>query len=83
MLMNMIWSLLITEERKDVETYQMLLNLFDPNVMHIDNMKVLKALIHARDDKLPLLDGTTKRQVRLSYQIITVSSSVLINRHLL
>ncbi|XWS40660.1 hypothetical protein CRYUN_Cryun17cG0014600 [Craigia yunnanensis] len=53
------------EERKDVETYQMLLNLFDPNVMHIDNMKVLKALIYARDDKLPLLDGTTKRQVGL------------------
>ncbi|XVE67805.1 hypothetical protein DITRI_Ditri09bG0018000 [Diplodiscus trichospermus] len=53
------------EERKDVETYQILLNLFDPNVIHIDNMKVLKALIYARDDKLPLLDGTTKRQVSL------------------
>ena len=82
MLMNMIWSLLITEERKDVETYQMLLNLFDPNVMHIDNMKVLKALIHARDDKLPLLDGTTKRQVRFSDPMMTVSCSIFISRYL-
>ncbi|XP_022751869.1 protein SIEVE ELEMENT OCCLUSION B-like [Durio zibethinus] len=53
------------EERKDVETYQMLLNLFDPNVMHIDNIKILKALIQARDEKLPLLDGATKGQVGL------------------
>ncbi|XVE84075.1 hypothetical protein DITRI_Ditri16bG0139900 [Diplodiscus trichospermus] len=53
------------EERKDAEYFQILLNLFDPNVMHIDNMKVLKALIYARDDKLPLLDGATKRQVGL------------------
>lgn len=59
----MILSLLIADERKDVETYQMLLNLFDPSVMHIDNMRILKALIYARDDKLPLLDGSTKRHV--------------------
>ncbi|KAE8705038.1 Detected protein of unknown function [Hibiscus syriacus] len=53
------------EEKKDVETYQMLLNLFAPNVMHIDNMKILKALIYARDDKLPLIDGATRRKVGL------------------
>ncbi|XP_021299174.1 protein SIEVE ELEMENT OCCLUSION B [Herrania umbratica] len=53
------------DERKDVETYQMLLNLFDPTVMHIDNMKILKALIYVKDDKLPLLDGSTKRHVSL------------------
>ncbi|KAK8502857.1 hypothetical protein V6N13_003326 [Hibiscus sabdariffa] len=53
------------DERRDVETYQMLLNLFDPNVLHIDNMRVLKALIYAKDDKLPLLDGSTKREVSL------------------
>ncbi|KAK8672501.1 hypothetical protein V6N13_110869 [Hibiscus sabdariffa] len=47
----------LEDERRDVETYQMLLNLFDPNVLHIDNMKILKALIYAKDDKLPLLDG--------------------------
>ncbi|GMJ09393.1 Arabidopsis thaliana sieve element occlusion-related 1, sieve element occlusion b [Hibiscus trionum] len=53
------------DERRDVETYQMLLNLFDPNVLHIDNMRVLKALIYSKDDKLPLLDGSTKREVSL------------------
>ncbi|XVF16297.1 hypothetical protein REPUB_Repub10bG0019100 [Reevesia pubescens] len=53
------------EERKDVEIYQMLLILFDPNAMHIDNMKILKALINVRDDRLPLLDGATKRYVGL------------------
>lgn len=41
----------------------MLLKLFDPNVAHIDNMKHLKALIYAGDDKLPLLDGATRRKV--------------------
>ena len=61
----------------------MLRNLFDPNVIHIDNMKILKALIYARDEKLPLLDGATKRLVGLSYQIITAASSFFINRHLL
>ncbi|KAK9037290.1 hypothetical protein V6N11_022209 [Hibiscus sabdariffa] len=55
----------LEDERRDVETYQMLLNLFDPNVLHIDNMKILKALIYAKDDKLPLLDGSTKREVSL------------------
>ncbi|KAE8696168.1 hypothetical protein F3Y22_tig00110676pilonHSYRG00156 [Hibiscus syriacus] len=53
------------EEKKEVETYRLLLNLFAPNVMHIDNMKILKALIYARDDKLPLIDGTTRRKVGL------------------
>ncbi|XVF57910.1 hypothetical protein PTKIN_Ptkin07bG0020500 [Pterospermum kingtungense] len=53
------------EEKRDAESYLILLNLFDPNVIHLDNMKILKALIYARDDKLPLLDGATKRPVGL------------------
>ncbi|KAK5835408.1 protein SIEVE ELEMENT OCCLUSION B-like [Gossypium arboreum] len=53
------------DERMDVEIYQMLLAIFDPNVLHIDNMKALKALIYDKDDKQPLLDGATKRQVSL------------------
>ncbi|KHG01411.1 hypothetical protein F383_21965 [Gossypium arboreum] len=53
------------EEKKDVDTFHMLLKLFDPNVAHIDNMKHLKALIYAGDDKLPLLDGATRRKVGL------------------
>ncbi|XVE84073.1 hypothetical protein DITRI_Ditri16bG0139700 [Diplodiscus trichospermus] len=53
------------EERKDAEYFEILQNLCDPKMTHIDNMKVLKALIYAKDDKLPLLDGATKRQVGL------------------
>ncbi|KAB2085026.1 hypothetical protein ES319_A05G374200v1 [Gossypium barbadense] len=53
------------EEKTDVAFYQLLLTLFDPNALHIDNMKVLKALIYDKDDKLPLLDGATKRRVSL------------------
>ncbi|KAF2316543.1 hypothetical protein GH714_041884 [Hevea brasiliensis] len=51
------------EEKRNVESYQMLLNLFD--TIHIDNMKILKALIYAKDDIPPLLDGSTKRRVNI------------------
>ena len=49
------------EERRDVESYQMLVELF--KMIHIDNMRVLKALICPRDDVLALVDGTTKKRV--------------------
>lgn len=39
----------------------MLVRLFD--TVHIDNMKILKALIYAKDDQLPLFDGSSKRRV--------------------
>ncbi|CAL5421230.1 unnamed protein product [Camellia sinensis] len=32
---------------------------------HIDNQKILKALIYAKDNQLPLVDGSTKRQVSI------------------
>ncbi|XP_065880033.1 protein SIEVE ELEMENT OCCLUSION B [Euphorbia lathyris] len=51
------------DEKRNVETYQMLLNLFD--TIHIDNMKILKALIYSKDDVQPLVDGSTKRRVNL------------------
>ncbi|CAK7328183.1 unnamed protein product [Dovyalis caffra] len=46
------------DEKRNVEDFQMLLNLFE--MIHIDNMKILKALIYAKDDMQPLLDGTSK-----------------------
>ncbi|XVE67803.1 hypothetical protein DITRI_Ditri09bG0017800 [Diplodiscus trichospermus] len=52
-------------ERNDIETYQIHLDLFNPKVIHNDNMEVVKALIYALDEKLPLLDGATKRRVSL------------------
>ncbi|CAN1273106.1 Protein SIEVE ELEMENT OCCLUSION B [Linum perenne] len=51
------------DERRSVEEYKMLKDLFE--MVHIDNMKVLKALIYAKDDIQPLVDGSTKRRVSL------------------
>ncbi|XP_010029068.1 protein SIEVE ELEMENT OCCLUSION B [Eucalyptus grandis] len=51
------------EEKRDIEAYQTLLNLFE--TIHIDNMKVLKALIYPKDDILPLVEGTSKKRVNL------------------
>ena len=50
------------DEKRNVETFQMLKNLFE--MIHIDNMKVLKALIYAKDDIQPLIDGSSKKRVR-------------------
>ncbi|RWW13681.1 hypothetical protein GW17_00022583 [Ensete ventricosum] len=47
-------------EKKHVEAYQTLVRLFE--TVHIDNIKILKALMYSKDD-LPLVDGTTKRRV--------------------
>ena len=55
------WFLSNAEKKRNVETYQMLQNLFKS--IHIDNMKILKALIYAKDDMQPLVDGSTKRRV--------------------
>ncbi|XP_068666741.1 protein SIEVE ELEMENT OCCLUSION B-like [Aristolochia californica] len=49
-------------EKKHLEAYQMLVRLFE--TVHIDNLKILKALIYSKDD-LPLVDGTTKRRVNV------------------
>ncbi|KAH8519293.1 hypothetical protein H0E87_000907, partial [Populus deltoides] len=51
------------DEKRNVESFQMLKNLFE--MIHIDNMKVLKALIYAKDDILPLIDGSSKKRVHL------------------
>lgn len=44
-----------------MEAYQNLHRLME--MIHIDNLKVLKALIYQKDDLLPLFDGVTKRRV--------------------
>ncbi|KAK4798347.1 hypothetical protein SAY86_030673 [Trapa natans] len=48
-------------EKKHMELYQNLGSLFE--MTHIDNMKILRALVYAKDDILPLVDGSTKRRV--------------------
>ena len=46
---------------KHDEAYRTLVRLFE--TPHIDNMKVLKALIYPKDDQLPLFESSTKRRV--------------------
>ncbi|KAK1289203.1 hypothetical protein QJS10_CPB18g00534 [Acorus calamus] len=48
------------DEKKHIEAYQTLVHLFD--TIHVDNMKILKALIYNKED-LPLVDGLTKKRV--------------------
>ncbi|KAM0940824.1 putative sieve element occlusion, Thioredoxin-like superfamily, protein SIEVE ELEMENT OCCLUSION [Dioscorea sansibarensis] len=45
---------------KHMEAYQTLVRLFE--TIHLDNMKILRALMYSKDD-LPLIDGTTKKKV--------------------
>ncbi|XVF85094.1 hypothetical protein PTKIN_Ptkin17bG0090500 [Pterospermum kingtungense] len=52
------------DEKRQIEAYQTLVRLFETT--HIDNMKILKALIYAKDDLAPLFDGMTKRREDLS-----------------
>ncbi|CAL1391622.1 unnamed protein product [Linum trigynum] len=51
------------DEKKFMESYQSLIRLFETT--QIDNMKVLKALIYAKDDLQPLVDGATKKRAHL------------------
>ncbi|KAG6525471.1 hypothetical protein ZIOFF_015427 [Zingiber officinale] len=53
-------SVLYEGEKKHVEAFQNLVRLFE--TVHIDNMKILKALISSKDE-LPLFDGATKKRV--------------------
>ncbi|XP_010694662.2 protein SIEVE ELEMENT OCCLUSION B [Beta vulgaris subsp. vulgaris] len=51
-------------EKRDVDTYNMIRKIVYQTI-HIDNMKVLYALISANDDVPPLYDGPAKRRVHL------------------
>ncbi|XP_057491143.1 protein SIEVE ELEMENT OCCLUSION B-like [Actinidia eriantha] len=53
----------LIEEKRNVEAYEALLHIFE--MIHIDNLKVLKAIIYAKDDLQPLFDGGSKRRVNL------------------
>lgn len=55
-----------------MEAYQTLVRLFES--MHIDNMKILKALFYSKDD-MPLVDGYTKRRVSSNHQLLHFFSS--------
>lgn len=49
------------DENRQIEAYHNLVRLLE--TIHLDNMKVLRALIYAKDDIQPLVDGFTKNRV--------------------
>ncbi|KAK9117381.1 hypothetical protein Sjap_016328 [Stephania japonica] len=51
------------DDRRHIEAYQTLVRLFETS--HIDNMKILRAMIYAYDDLQPLYDGHSKKRVNL------------------
>ncbi|KAI3433150.1 uncharacterized protein J3R85_007370 [Psidium guajava] len=53
----------LINEKKHLEAFEKLVHLFA--TPHVDNMKILQALIYAKDDQLPLFDGSSKRRVGL------------------
>ncbi|PKA54490.1 hypothetical protein AXF42_Ash000324 [Apostasia shenzhenica] len=50
------------DEKRHLESYQTLVRLFD--TIHIDNMKILRALMYSKDD-MPLFDGFTKKRANI------------------
>ncbi|KAF7806007.1 protein SIEVE ELEMENT OCCLUSION B-like [Senna tora] len=51
------------DEKRHIEAFENLKRLFE--TIHIDNMKILKALIYAKEDPPPLIDCTNKTKVTL------------------
>ncbi|KAL5760009.1 hypothetical protein ACOSQ2_018847 [Xanthoceras sorbifolium] len=51
----------IIDDKRHIEAYQALVRLI--KALHMDNMKVLRALIYAKDDQLPLVEGSTGRRM--------------------
>ncbi|KAE8023572.1 hypothetical protein FH972_009250 [Carpinus fangiana] len=51
------------EEKRHVEAFMTLVRLFE--TIHIDNIKILKALICGKEDPLPLFDGSTKQRASI------------------
>ncbi|CAN1312886.1 Protein SIEVE ELEMENT OCCLUSION B [Linum perenne] len=51
------------DEKRHIEAFQALIRLFE--MVHIDNLKILRALIYGKDDQLPLMDGATRKRVSL------------------
>ncbi|KAK9682201.1 hypothetical protein RND81_10G057300 [Saponaria officinalis] len=49
------------DEKKHIEAYRTLFVLFETT--HLDNMKILRALLSTKDDQLPLLEGSSKKRV--------------------
>lgn len=53
------------EDKRHIEAYLTLVRLFE--TIHLDNMKILKALIYTsgKEDDAPLFDGSTKKRISI------------------
>lgn len=61
-----------TEKKKAEDAYIAFKRLIEST--HIDNMKVLRAMIRARDDQRPLYDGSKRINVRVyTYKLFQIS----------
>lgn len=58
------------DEKKHMEAYQMLVRTFE--TPQLDNMKILKILIYAKEDQLPLFDGSAKKRVCLLFTLFLI-----------
>ncbi|KAL0360157.1 UNVERIFIED_CONTAM: protein SIEVE ELEMENT OCCLUSION B [Sesamum radiatum] len=63
------------EEEKKKSAYEDLVRLVEMN--HIDNLKVLRALISGDNDEQPLIEGSTERTIRSGKYIILYGGSDL------
>ncbi|KAL2547094.1 Protein SIEVE ELEMENT OCCLUSION B [Forsythia ovata] len=66
----------LIEAKKRNDAFAALKKLFETS--HIDNMKILRALIHAREDQRPIFDGTRKineglEVLRMKYVLLLIS----------
>ncbi|KAJ9169434.1 hypothetical protein P3X46_017634 [Hevea brasiliensis] len=49
------------DEKRHIEAYQTLIRQFE--IVHIENIKILRTLIYTKDDQLPLFDGANHKRV--------------------
>ena len=60
------------EEKRLIEAFLTLKSLFD--TPHLDNMEILKALIYAKKDQLPLFDCSNQKKVSYLYLYLSFPS---------
>ncbi|PSS28553.1 Protein SIEVE ELEMENT OCCLUSION B like [Actinidia chinensis var. chinensis] len=56
------------DEKRHIEAYMTLVRLFE--TPHIDGSKIHRAIIYAKDDQLPLLDGGANPKRRVSIDVL-------------
>ncbi|KAI9087600.1 hypothetical protein K1719_030470 [Acacia pycnantha] len=58
-----MYANIYADEKRHTEAFHNLARLFE--TAHVDNLKILRALIYAKEDPPPLIDGSIKTRVSL------------------